>query len=61
MLQSDIVSRRIALDLELAPNLPRVLGDRVQLQQVMLNLLMNAFEALENVDHQARDPANRCR
>ncbi len=50
VLQSDIVSRRITLDLELAPNLPRVLGDRVQLQQVMLNLLMNAFEALENVD-----------
>ena len=49
VLQSDIVSRRIVLDLELAPNLPRVLGDRVQLQQVMLNLLMNAFEALENV------------
>ena len=49
VLQSDIVSRRIMLDLELAPNLPRVLGDRVQLQQVMLNLLMNAFEALENV------------
>ena len=49
MLQSDIVSRQIVLDLELAPSLPRVLGDRVQLQQVMLNLLMNAFEALENV------------
>jgi PAS domain S-box-containing protein len=49
VLQSDIVSRRIVLDVELARDLPRVLGDRVQLQQVMLNLLMNAFEALENV------------
>jgi PAS domain S-box-containing protein len=49
VLQSDIMSRRIVLDLELALNLPRVLGDRVQLQQVLLNLLMNAFEALENV------------
>ena len=36
------------LDLELAPSLPRVLAYRVQLQQVVLNLLMNAFEALEN-------------
>ena len=48
VLQGDIVTRRIVLDLELAPDLPRVLGDRVQLQQVILNLLMNAFEALEN-------------
>ena len=49
VLQSDIASRQIVLDLELAPDLPGVLGDRVQLQQVLLNLLMNAFEALENV------------
>ena len=47
MLQSDILARRIALVVEPAPERPRVLGDRVQLQQVALNLLMNAFEALE--------------
>jgi C4-dicarboxylate-specific signal transduction histidine kinase len=47
VLQGDIVARRIALDVALAPELPLVLGDRVQLQQVTLNLLMNAFEALE--------------
>ena len=47
VLQSDIVSRRITLDSTSPPELPLVLGDRVQLQQVMLNLLMNAFEALE--------------
>jgi PAS domain S-box-containing protein len=50
VLQGDIVSRRITLDVALASNLPLVLGDRVQLQQVILNLLMNAFEALERGD-----------
>jgi PAS domain S-box-containing protein len=47
VLQSDILARGIALVVEPAPERPRVLGDRVQLQQVTLNLLMNAFEALE--------------
>jgi len=50
VLQSDIVVRGVTLDLQLAPDLPHVLGDRVQLQQVALNLLMNAFESLERVD-----------
>ena len=50
VLQGDIVARRIALDVEPSGALPRVLGDRVQLQQVTLNLLMNAFEALERDD-----------
>jgi PAS domain S-box-containing protein len=50
VLQGDIAARRIALGVELAGSLPRVLGDRIQLQQVTLNLLMNAFEALEPED-----------
>ena len=50
VLQSDIESRRIGLEVDLAADLPPVLGDRVQLQQVALNLLMNAFEALERED-----------
>jgi C4-dicarboxylate-specific signal transduction histidine kinase len=54
VLQGDIASRRIALDVELAPDLPPVLGDRVQLQQVTLNLLMNAFEALERDDRSVK-------
>jgi PAS domain S-box-containing protein len=40
----------IPLRCELAGNLPHVLGDRVQLQQVVLNLLMNAIEATAGVD-----------
>jgi PAS domain S-box-containing protein len=53
VLQGDITARRIALNLELSSGLPHVLGDRVQLQQVALNLLINAFEALENEDRSA--------
>jgi PAS domain S-box-containing protein len=47
VVRADLVARRISLQVELAPNLPSVFGDRVQLQQVALNLLMNACDAVE--------------
>jgi C4-dicarboxylate-specific signal transduction histidine kinase len=50
LVHSDLVGRRVALDVTLAPNLPCVLGDRVQLQQVVLNLLMNAGGAVRPTD-----------
>jgi signal transduction histidine kinase len=42
----DLATRSVDTLLQLAPDLPRVQGDRVQLQQVMLNLIMNASEAM---------------
>jgi C4-dicarboxylate-specific signal transduction histidine kinase len=39
----------VSLDVVLAPDLPPVLADRVQLQQLLLNLMLNALEALEPV------------
>ncbi len=39
----------VALDLALDPDLPPIFGDRVQLQQLVMNLTLNAFEALEPV------------
>ncbi|MEX3790348.1 ATP-binding protein [Paraburkholderia sp. BR14374] len=40
---------RVELTVELTEGLPRVQGDRVQLQQVMLNLMINAFEAMSEM------------
>ena len=48
VLRADLMARRISLTVELEPDLPRVFGDRVQLQQVALNLLMNACDAVEH-------------
>jgi len=45
---TDALLRNMSVTFDLAPRLPLVSGDRVQLQQVVLNLIMNAFEALSN-------------
>jgi C4-dicarboxylate-specific signal transduction histidine kinase len=44
----------ILLQASLAPALPPVLGDRIQLQQVLLNLLLNAVEAMREVPAERR-------
>jgi FixJ family two-component response regulator/signal transduction histidine kinase len=54
LLQSEIILRQSNLTIELAPDLPAVIGDRIQLQQVLMNLLMNALDATEECD-----PGNR--
>jgi PAS domain S-box-containing protein len=54
-LRDDAVSNKIVLRSELAHNLPRVTGDRVQLQQVVLNLLVNAMDALRGKQSGARE------
>jgi PAS domain S-box-containing protein len=46
LLHSEMIGRRARCDLELAPNLPMVSGDGVQLQQVLINLIMNAMDAM---------------
>ena len=43
---SDLITRNVSVTTELAPELPPVYGDRVQLQQVLLNLVLNACEAM---------------
>ena len=53
--KSEIDKQRVTLRLELSPDLPNVLGDRVQLQQVLLNLILNAIEAMATVEGRARD------
>jgi signal transduction histidine kinase len=46
LMRSDAIVRNLPLSLELGADLPRVRGDRVQLQQVVLNLVLNGLEAM---------------
>jgi C4-dicarboxylate-specific signal transduction histidine kinase len=46
LMRSDLLNRQIGVRTELAPRLPAVPGDRVQLQQVLLNLLINGCDAM---------------
>jgi PAS domain S-box-containing protein len=53
--QGEVSRNRVTLRMELAADLPPVLGDRVQLQQVILNLLMNGVEAMAVVNDRPRE------
>jgi hypothetical protein len=46
LVRRELNNHQVALMLQLAPKLPPVHGDRVQLQQVIINLLMNAIQAM---------------
>jgi NO-binding membrane sensor protein with MHYT domain len=50
LLRSEVTRCSIAVRTELTADLPRVMGDRVQLQQVMMNLILNGIEAMKDVD-----------
>jgi signal transduction histidine kinase len=51
---SDLQRNGVILRQELADNLPPITGDRIQLQQVILNLLLNASEAMSGIDDRPR-------
>jgi signal transduction histidine kinase len=50
ILHSEATQHAISVRTELAADLPQVMGDRVQLQQVLMNLMMNSIDAMEEVD-----------
>src|SRR4029077_19875886 len=64
LLRSEATRHSISVRTELAGDLPQILGDRVQLQQVLMNLMINAIDAMKDVDGareltiQARWPEN---
>jgi C4-dicarboxylate-specific signal transduction histidine kinase len=55
LLHAEVVTHGVAVQTQLAEGLPRIQGDRVQLQQVILNLILNAIEAMRGVDEEARE------
>jgi PAS domain S-box-containing protein len=55
LVQRELTSHQVTLRMELAPALAMILGDRVQLQQVMINLVMNGVEAMHPVTDRPRE------
>ena len=47
LVHNDALARQVTVSLDLAVELPVIYGERIQLQQVMLNLVLNAFDAMQ--------------
>jgi C4-dicarboxylate-specific signal transduction histidine kinase len=52
---NEVAKGHVTVKTDLAPEMPAVLGDRVQLQQVMFNLIMNATEAMSATENRPRE------
>ena len=50
ILESEATRYNMVVRTELAADIPQVMGDRVQLQQVLMNLMMNSIDAMRDVD-----------
>jgi PAS domain S-box-containing protein len=61
LLQHELLSHAVSLRLELSPALGLVLADRIQLQQVILNLVINAVEAMQPIADRPRELVIRTR
>jgi len=55
LVSSDLLRSKMELKAELAPDLPPVTGDRIQLQQVILNLILNGKDAMSGVKNGPRE------
>ena len=53
--RSEVQRNRVALETQLSDDVPLILADRIQLQQVILNLMMNAIEAMSRVGEGPRE------
>jgi PAS domain S-box-containing protein len=61
LVRRELISHQVSLRTEFAPALPMILGDRVQLQQVIINLVMNGIEAMHSVTDRPRELVIRSR
>ena len=57
LVQREMASHAVSVRMELSSALPRIFGDRIQLQQVLINLIMNGIEAMEGVHNRPRELA----
>lgn len=55
LVRNEVSQNRVHFRLDLAAGLPHVLGDRVQLQQVLINLVMNGIDAMRTVTDRQRN------
>jgi PAS domain S-box-containing protein len=61
LVKRELFNHQVSLRMELAPALPAILGDRVQLQQVIINLVINGIEAMQSVTDRPRELVIRSR
>jgi len=58
---SELQRRRVLVRTDFAPGLPTIQADRIQLQQVILNLVLNAIDAMDDVETRPRELRISCR
>jgi PAS domain S-box-containing protein len=61
LVNRELTSHKVSLQIELAPTVPTIMGDRVQLQQVIINLVMNGIEAMQSITDRPRELVIRSR
>jgi PAS domain S-box-containing protein len=61
LVRSEVRDHGVSLRLDLGPAIPPVVGDRIQLQQVLINLVMNGIEAMATVADRPRELVIRSR
>jgi signal transduction histidine kinase len=54
LIRSEAAKRKIGIQIDLEPDLPAVMGDRVQIQQVLVNLCINGIDAMDSLIDGAR-------
>lgn len=59
LVQREMANHAVSVRMELSSALPKIFGDRIQLQQVLINLIMNGIEAMEDVHDRPRELAIR--